>query len=140
MPVKYFPDEKTVAEAKANDDPLLVLASFDGSETLAACIDDAMEHTILLKKMGYKESLIDHYFRIVLNREGADWTFACPADYKNITDRNRRIETFYNDGIDCIDLAIKALGYKVAINIPERYRRHSNTFRFLTGYENPRSG
>ncbi len=109
-----------------NDDPLLMLVKYDGTEVLLSNIDDAMEHNILLKKMNYKESEIDSYFRIVINKDGADWTFACPSGYKNIPGREKRIETFYNDGIDHISKAINMIGYTSKIKIPERYRRHFN--------------
>jgi hypothetical protein len=127
MDIKYYPDKHAVETATANDDPLLLLTAFDESESLVANIDDALEHHILLKKLGYCETDIDKYFRVVLNRQGADWTFVCPGDYKEIPDRNRRIETFYNAGIDAISRAVSALGYKVHINVPDRYRRHFDT-------------
>lgn len=107
-----------------NDDPLLVLIAFDSSEMLVGGIDDTMEHLILLRKCNYPEQSIDRFFRIVLNHSGADWTFVCPSDYKNITDRTRRISRYYDDGVDTITPALKLLGYDVLLNIPARYRRH----------------
>jgi hypothetical protein len=126
MIIKYYPDEAHVNEAIRVDDPLLMLVSYDGEEILLANIDDAFEHVILLKKLDYKETDIDKYFRIVLNREGADWTFVCPSNYRGIGDKKKRIETFYSDGIDQISKAIQAIGYDVQIQIPQRYRRHFN--------------
>jgi hypothetical protein len=126
MIIKYYPDEAHVNEAIRVDDPLLMLVSYDGEEILLANIDDVFEHVILLKKLDYKETDIDKYFRIVLNREGADWTFVCPSNYRGISDKEKRIETFYNDGIDQISKAIQVIGYDVQIQIPQRYRRHFN--------------
>jgi hypothetical protein len=128
MELRYYPDEKTVRQAVANDDPLLVLVAFDGSEALAANVDDALEHAVLLRKLGLRDTRIDSYFRIVLNKAGADWTFVCPSDYRGIPNRERRIEAFYNDGIGAIAAAIKALGLAdVPVQIPARYRRHFDT-------------
>jgi hypothetical protein len=126
MIIKYYPDEAHVNEAIRVDDPLLMLVSYDGEEILLANIDDVFEHVILLKKLDYKETDIDKYFRIILNREGADWTFVCPSNYRGIGDKKKRIETFYSDGIDQISKAIQAIGYDVQIQIPQRYRRHFN--------------
>jgi hypothetical protein len=127
MQFKYFPDKTCVDKAVSADDPLLVLVKNDGSEGLVANVDDALEHSILLKRLGYKETDIDDFFRIMLNHQGADWTFVCPSGYKGIPDRDRRIETFYNDGILTISRAIGELGYNVKIDIPTRYLRHFNS-------------
>jgi hypothetical protein len=129
MKITYYPNKKAVETARTNDDPLLVLVAYDESEIIASNADDAMEHSILLKKAGTPEREIDRFYRIVLNSRGADWTFVCPADYNGIPDRNRRIESFYNNGIDAISKAVIALGYSVHINIPDRYRRHFDTLK-----------
>jgi hypothetical protein len=127
MNIRHFPDESTVQTAMDNDDPLTVMVAYDGSELLIANIDDVMEHTILLRKLGRSDAMVDRYFRIVLNRSGADWTFVCPSDYRGIADRAKRIEAYYNDGVVVISKAIETLGYQVPITIPQRYRRHWNT-------------
>ncbi len=126
MIFKYFPDQETVDKAIQEDDPLLMLVSFDGKEVLVSNIDDSFEHHILLKNLNYSEMDIDKYFRIVLNRDGADWTFVCPSNYKGIAVKDTRIERFYNDGMGLIAKAIGALGYEPKIDIPRRYRRHFN--------------
>jgi hypothetical protein len=127
MKVTYFPDEPTVKSAIKIDEPMLVLVSHCGSEMIISNIDDAMEHHILLRKVDRRETEIDNFFRVIVNNAGADWTFACPADYKKIDDRNKRIETFYNDGIEVLGKALKKIGYDVPVKIPDRYRRHFNT-------------
>lgn len=127
MEIKYYPDKPTVQKAMDNDDPLLMMVKFDGSEILLSNIDDAMEHVVLLRKLNYNELNIDSFFRIIVNKQGADWTFVCPSDYKGIKDRNRRIENFYNDGIDAISKAVRLIGYESPINVPDRYRRHFNS-------------
>lgn len=129
MVVKYYPDEARVNEAMQVDDPLLMLVSFDGSEILLSHIDDAVEHVILLRKMDYKETEIDKFFRVVLDREGADWTFVCPSNYKGTNNKDKRIETFYNDGVTQISKAMKIIGYNAEIHIPQRYRRHFNMLK-----------
>ena len=122
--IEYFPDQSRVEAATRDDDPLLMLVSFAGDKILLSHIDDSFEHVILLKNLGYSELEIDKYFRIVLNREGADWTFVCPPNYKNIANRDKRIEQFYNDGVIAITAALNAIGYNVDLDIPKRYRRH----------------
>jgi len=124
MEIIYYPDSSAVQNAMRDDDPLLVLVAFDVKQLLASNIDDAFEHVILLRKCGYPETDIDHYFRLVVNKSGADWTFVCPNTYKNITNKNKRIEKFYNDGFKIIPSALKQLGYDVKVEIPQRYQRH----------------
>jgi hypothetical protein len=126
MRFTHFPDKKGVNKAIANDDPLLVLLSYDGKTGIVSNIDDAMEHIILLKKVGRKETEIDSFFRLVVNRQGADWTFVCPAGYQGIKDRMKRIEKFYADGHKIIEAGLKQLGYNVPLKIPPRFRRHFN--------------
>ena len=65
--------------------------------------------------------------KIVLDRSGADWTFVCPPDYKNIPFKDKRIEAFYKDGFSVISDFLHSIGYLVGINIPKRYSRHLNT-------------
>ena len=96
-----------------DDEPLLALVSFDGVKTLVSPIDESMEHHIVLKQLGLPETDIDRYFRVVLNKSGADWTFVCPNDYKNISDKFNRIEVFYSDGSKVIPKGLGALGYQV---------------------------
>lgn len=51
-------------------------------------------------------------------------TSVCPPDYKGITNKEKRIEQFFKDGVDTITEFLKEVGYNVHINIPRRYRRH----------------
>ncbi len=126
MNIEYFPDKRSVEEAMQVDDPLLMLVCYDRSKTIISNIDDAFEHIILLRKMNYPENDIDKYFRVVVNHDGADWTFVCPTDYKNIYDKDKRLKEFYNDGITAITEALRIIGYPSEINIPKRYGRHFN--------------
>lgn len=121
--IKY-PSEEAVRKAMAADEPLLVLISFDGGNVIMSPIDEAAEHHILLMNTGYKDTDIDKFFRIVLDRSGADWTFVCPPDYKDIPFKDKRIEAFYKDGFAVISNFLHSIGYLVGINIPKRYRRH----------------
>ncbi len=106
------------------DEPLLVLVSFDGEQLIVSQIDDAVEHHILLRKAGFSDTDIDKYFRLVVDHEGADWTFVCPSTYSSVTRKEKQIEGFFKDGMDIIPKALKQLGYDVPIEIPKRYRRH----------------
>lgn len=126
MQIKYYPDKQTVENAMQVNDPLLMLVKHDKSEIIIANIDDVFEHIILLRLMEYPESDIDKYFRVVINHEGADWTFVCPSAYNTIIDKQKRIEQYYNEGITTITEAIISIGYDCEINIPKRYRRHFN--------------
>lgn len=119
-----YPTDQAIDKVIADKDPLLVLISFDGSTAIVSHIDEAVEHHILLEKAGFDSRDIDKYFRIVLDDEGADWTFVCPPDYKHIEDKQRRITAFYKDGFSAISDVLSQLGFMVGINIPKRYRRH----------------
>jgi len=117
----------SVAEAIQDDEPLFAVILFDGSEAVVSHADEAGEHYILLRKAGRSGADIDKYFRIVFDERGADWTFICPPDYRGITDKIRRIASFYKDGFDIISKFLQAFGYTEAakgINIPKRYQRH----------------
>ncbi|MFC1478758.1 hypothetical protein ACFL57_04795 [Candidatus Margulisiibacteriota bacterium] len=127
MKIEYYPDENKVKQAMQGDEPLLVLVSYNGKHIIISSIDDSFEHVILLRQLGYKDTDIDSYFRLVVNKSGADWTFACPAEYKKIKIKDKRIEKFYNDGFMIIPSALKRLGYDVKLVIPKRYQRHLKT-------------
>ena len=126
--IKY-PSDEAVNKAMSADEPLLILISFDGKTAIMSQVDEAVEHHILLMDVGYKDTDIDKFFRIVLDRSGADWTFVCPPDYKNIPFKDKRIEAFYKDGFSVISDFLHSIGYLVGINIPKRYSRHLNTLR-----------
>ncbi len=126
MNIIKYPSAEEVDKAMAADEPLLVLISFDGSTAVISQIDEAVEHHILLMKTGFKDTDIDRFFRIVLDRSGADWMFVCPPDYKEIPFKDKRIEAFYKDGFAVISDFLHSVGYLVGINIPKRYRRHMN--------------
>lgn len=124
MNIIKYPSEESVNKAIADDEPMLAVISFDGKTAIISQIDEAMEHHILLMKAGYKNTDIDKFFRIVLDKSGADWTFICPPDYKNIPFKDKRIEAFYKDGFAIISDFLHSIGYLVGIDIPKRYRRH----------------
>ena len=124
--IKY-PSDEAVSKAIKADEPLLILISFDGKTAIMSQVDEAVEHHILLMDVGYKDTDIDKFFRIVLDQSGADWTFVCPPDYKNIPFKDKRIEAFYKDGFSVISDFLHSIGYLVGINIPKRYSRHLNT-------------
>lgn len=124
MNIIKYPSTEDVNKAIAEDEPLLAVMSFDGKTAIMSQIDEAMEHHILLMKAGYKDTDIDKFFRIVLDQSGADWTFICPPNYKNIPFKDKRIEAFYKDGFAVISDFLHSIGYIVGINIPKRYRRH----------------
>ena len=124
MKIIYYPNKRTVTKAIKDDDPMLLLASFDGNQAIIASVDDALEHNVLLRKLNMNETLIDSYFRVVVNKSGADWTFVCPTGYMGMNNKEKRIETYWMDGHRIISKALIAVGYMVDIIIPKRYRRH----------------
>lgn len=124
MEIIKYPSDKEVDKAMREKEPLLVLISFEGKRVIMSQIDEAVEHHILLAKTGSPSTDIDKYFRLVLDEDGADWTFVCPPDYKGIEDKQRRITAFYKDGFSVISDVLSKLGIMVGINIPRRYRRH----------------
>lgn len=124
MNIIYYPDKNSVCAAMKQDEPLLVLISFDGEQLIVGRIDEAVEYNILLRKAVSSDADIDKYFRLVVDHEGADWTFVCPSTYSSVTRKEKQIEGFFKDGMDIIPKALKQLGYDVPIEIPKRYRRH----------------
>ncbi len=129
MNIIKYPSEQAVNDAMAQDEPMLAAIAFDGKTAVMGQIDDAVEHHILLMKTGFKDTDIDKFFRIVFDRDGADWTFVCPPDYNGIQFKDKRIERFYKDGFSVISEFLHENGYLIGINIPKRYRRHLNMLR-----------
>ena len=132
MNIIKYPCDESVNDAVNKDEPLLAVISFDGREAIVSHIDDAVEHHVLLANAGRKSTDTDKFFRVVFDRSGADWTFICPPDYKEIAHKVHRIEIFYKDGFSEISEFLYAMGYVVGINIPKRYRRH---FEVMTNDE-----
>ncbi len=117
MEIIKYPDEENFNAAVDVDDPLLVLVSHDGERIIASQIDDGFEHHILLKKAGFPETDIDKYFRLVVNKGGADWVFLFPENHELFKLGNRIIPP-----------ALKKLGYDVPIEIPKRYKNCISSF------------
>lgn len=134
MNIIKYPSEEAVNKSMTEDEPLLVLISFDSETAIMSQIDEAVEHHILLMKAGFKDTDIDKFFRIVLDKSGADWTFVCPPDYRNITFKDKRIEAFYKDGFSVISDFLHSIGYLVGINIPKRYSRHLDVMNDDSSY------
>lgn len=132
MKITKYNGTMTVEEAIEKDDPLFAVIAFDGLEAFMCHADEAVEHYALLQKVGISGANIDKYFRIVFDKDGADWTFVCPPDYKGISDKQRRIAEFYKDGFAFISSFLSEIGYLVDINIPQRYKRH---FKIMSNEE-----
>jgi hypothetical protein len=111
-------------DAIQRGDPMLAVIAFDGSRAMIGHADDCMEHHILLAKCGLSSSDIDSYFRISFDRDGANWTFACPPEYRGIRDKSARITRFYMDGFTVISAFMAEMGLLVGLKIPKRYKRH----------------
>ena len=117
-----FPDEQSVIEAMQNDELMISAIRTDGKTAVLAPLDYVFKHNILIAKAGYNQTDIDKFFRIIFDRNGANWTFVCPSDYKDISHKLYRIKTFYKDGLSKIGEFLSAIGYCISINIPERYK------------------
>jgi len=126
MRIQKYPNEQEFDLAVKADEPIFVLISIDGNEVIASQADDAPDLHLLLRLVKGSDKNIDKYFRLVVDHEGADWTFVCPPDYSSITRREKRIEEFFKDGMRVIPRVLKAMGYDVPVSIPKRYRRHFN--------------
>lgn len=126
MTITKINGSEAVDSAIAHDEPLMAVISFDGERAYVCHLDDGVEHHILLQKAGQPSTDIDRYFRIIFDQDGADWTFICPPDYRGIACKNKRIQTFYRDGIAAISEFLSELGYLCDIKIPKRYQRHLN--------------
>ncbi|MCH5298880.1 MAG: hypothetical protein J1E96_03865 [Ruminococcus sp.] len=124
MEITKFNDYESVENAIEKNEPLMAVISFDGSKAYVSHLDDGVEHHILLRKVGYSGTEIDEFFRIIFDKEGADWTFICPPTYKNIPYKSHRIKEFYKDGIRTISDFLAEMGYYCDIKIPKRYKRH----------------
>jgi hypothetical protein len=129
MHIINSPDKKRINESIKLNDPLLMLISFDGETIIIGNIDDCMEHHILLKKAGFTEGDLEKYFRIIVNKSEASWTYVCPSSYLNIKNREQRLKKYYENGIDKIEAALRSINYDVPINIPQRYRRHFDALK-----------
>ena len=123
MKMLFFPGREAVEAARRDREPLLLLVSVDGETAVIAPADEAVEHHILLDRAG-KAGLIegdsrdiDRYFRAVVDEEGAGWTFVCPAGYKGISDKGRRIAAFYRDGFAAISEALGIMRIFVGIRL-----------------------
>lgn len=123
--IKYYGSDTEKHEFVNHDgEPLMAVIAHDGSHAVVSLLDEGCEHHILLAKSIDRYN-IDGYFRIIFDNDGADWTFVCPPEYKAITNKEKRIEQFFKDGVDAITEFLKDIGYgDVEINIPKRYRRH----------------
>lgn len=124
MNIIKYPDEQSADKALESGEPMMAVISFDGKTAVLSQIDEAVEHHILLMKAGYKDTDIDRFFRVIFDKDGADWTFVCPPDYKNIPFKDKRIGAFYKDGLRCIGELFEELGLILDITIPKRYKRH----------------
>lgn len=124
MEIIYYPSQAEVEAVYGTDELLMMLVAFDGSRAVLGLNSEAYEHHIMLANVGIRETEIDRYFRIVFDDTAADWTFVCPASYRGITDKQKRIAEFYKDGFRIISEALAQIGYFIEIRIPKRYRRH----------------
>ncbi len=93
MTITQINGSESVADAIRQDEPLMAVISFDGSQAYVSHLDDGGEHHILLQKAGQPSTDIDKYFRIIFDQDGADWTFTCPPDYKGIARKDKRIQS-----------------------------------------------
>lgn len=111
-------------DPRPTEEPLMALVSIDGENAYVSLLDEGVEHSVLLRKMVSSDADIEQYYRIIIDSDGADWTFICPPGYKGITNKEYRIKTFYDDGYNTLCEFMKVIGYPQEIEIPKRYQRH----------------
>ena len=70
MNIIKYPSESDVNKAICDNEPLLVLISFDGETVITSQIDEAVEHHILLMKTGFKDTDIDKFFEVIDSCKG----------------------------------------------------------------------
>lgn len=93
--IKYYGSDETKTEFINHDsEPLMAVIAHDRSHAVVSLLDEGCEHHLLLAKALDKYN-IDEYFRIIFDNEGADWTFVCPPNYKNIANKEKRITEFF---------------------------------------------
>jgi len=124
MEIIYYPSKEEVEKVRQQKEPFLATIAFDGKSAIVAPMDEVVEHHIMLAKAGFSSLDIDKYFRIVFDDTGADWTFVCPSNYKNISMKSYRLKAFYKDGYSEISNFLQEFGNLVEIRIPKRYHRH----------------
>lgn len=124
MNIIKYPCDSVVNHYLGSSEPLMMLVSFDESTAIISHLDDAVEHHILLAKAGLNAADIGKYFRVIFDKDSADWTFVCPSNYKGISNKSKRLSEFYKNGCTAISSALAELGYFVDLKIPKRYRRH----------------
>lgn len=126
MEIIYYSEENRGKDILNDGEPILAIIAYDGSRAIVGLLDESVEHHILLNKALHTMD-IDNYFRIIFDEEGADWTFVCPTGYKGITDKEKRIQSFYNDGVKVIREFLNEIGFgDITLDIPRRYRRYIN--------------
>ena len=113
MNIIKYPTDEAVDGAMKADEPILAAVSFDGSTAVMCPVDEAGEHHILLMETGFKDTDIDRFFRIVLDKSSADWTFVCPPDIDKYE--------YYLRGFSKLSEFTDSIGYNVGISIPQRY-------------------
>ena len=84
----------------------------DGSETV--CVYEMPDHPAFLK--GISWNLVQGYEQLK-HTDDVDWTFVCPAGYKGISDKGRRIAAFYRDGFAAISGALGIMRIFVGIRL-----------------------
>jgi hypothetical protein len=119
--IEKYNGKLSVNEAMKTDDPLIALIAFDEKIAVIKHCYEEIDNRILLKKYKIKDADTDKFFRILFNKDGADWAFGCPLDYKNISEEIRRVTLYYKDGMRIISDFLTEIGYFSEIRIPERY-------------------
>lgn len=120
MDIKWLDD----ADPRPTEDPLIALIAHDGTHAYVSLLDEGYEHYLLYRKMTGTDDGFDNYYRIIIDSDGADWTFVCPNSYKSISNKEHRIKTFYEEGYKTISEFLETIGYSQKIEIPKRYSRH----------------
>ncbi|MBQ8297736.1 MAG: hypothetical protein IJX77_08145 [Ruminococcus sp.] len=121
MNVVKVPSEKDVDKAIEDNQTLLALVDFEGKNAVMCHIDDVDNDDELYEKSGFDAANKAKFFRVIFNKQGADWTFKLPTSYKDIGNDRDRMVAFYKDGFAVLSEFLQLQGYFVGIDIPTRY-------------------
>ena len=48
----------------------------------------------MIRLAKFEDIDLDKYFRLVVNKDGANWIFVCSSNYENMSNKSKRIQRF----------------------------------------------
>ena len=117
MNIIIYPCEEVINTYLSIGYSVEMYISYDG-ETVIVCNSDTEKpsQTFLADK-GYDHINFNEFYRILLSRDDARWDFNCPTNYKQITNNQKRQQSFYIDGLAKISTVLANLNCFITIRI-----------------------